>query len=289
MAYGADRHALPDAVENGRGAGAGCVQLGARTHALARVPASLKPLLLSTDHWSWRFLTLMAMGSDICRPRASCVARQALEDDGGGRTDVISGGLLTASYSATTDRESDLKRAAKLDAFLADVEKRAFRMAAYAVGDPEEALDITQDAMMRLAQRYADRPEGEWPALFHRILQNRIRDHQRRRGVRQRVIASGLAVGRDGDAPPDPVDSAPDLAPDVLPDRLLELEDVAQALHEAVTRLPTRQQQTFLLRTWEGLDVAQTARAMGCSEGSVKTHYSRAVRALRARLETHYR
>ncbi len=198
--------------------------------------------------------------------------------------------LSPAFPSSVVRTESTLKSDAKLDAFLADVEKRAYRMARFAIGDADEALDLTQDAMIRLATRYADKPEAQWPALFFRILQNRIRDHQRRQGVRQRVMAWAPPAYADREGPdPDPVEAAPDLAPDVLPDRLLELDDAQGAIEEAVAALPRRQQQTFLLRAWEGLDVAATAKAMGCSEGSVKTHYSRAVRALRARLEAHYR
>jgi RNA polymerase sigma-70 factor (ECF subfamily) len=175
-----------------------------------------------------------------------------------------------------------------LDAFLAEVEKRAFRMARYAVGDPDDALDITQDAMIKLVSNYADRPPAEWKALFYRILQNRIRDHQRRGSVRSRVMAWLPGAGDREDTAPDPVQSAPDRAPDALPERQLEMVDVAAALDDAVAALPLRQQQAFMLRTWEGLDVAATASAMGCSQGSVKTHYSRAVRALRARLGEHY-
>ncbi len=204
-----------------------------------------------------------------------------------GNTAVVSPGLpLTGRVG-----ESSLDRDAKLEAFLAEVEKRAWRMARFAIGDADEALDITQDAMIRLVDNYADRPPGEWQALFFRILQNRIRDHQRRQGVRRRVMA--LLPGRGGadepaDAVPDPLQSAPDPAPDALPERQLEMADVGDALQAAIAALPRRQQQTFLLRAWEGLDVAETARAMGCSEGSVKTHYSRAVHALRARLGEHW-
>ncbi|MEO0974142.1 MAG: RNA polymerase sigma factor [Pseudomonadota bacterium] len=199
--------------------------------------------------------------------------------------------VLSPAFPAPVERtESALKSDAKLDHFLADVEKRAYRMARFAIGDADEALDITQDTMIRLATKYGDKPEGEWPALFYRILQNRIRDHQRRQSVRQRVMAWAPPPNPDREGrETDPIEAAPDQAPDILPERLLELGDAREAIDAAVAALPRRQQQTFLLRAWEGMDVADTARAMGCSEGSVKTHYSRALRALRVRLEEHHR
>jgi RNA polymerase sigma-70 factor (ECF subfamily) len=181
--------------------------------------------------------------------------------------------------------EKALDRIADLDRFLAEVEQRAYRIARFAVRDTEDALDIVQDAMIRLAKGYPDRPAAEWPALFHRILQNRIRDHQRRRAVRNRVMSwLGRVSGDGGDPPPDPVETAPDPALDADPAQRLMLADAGEALERAITALPRRQQEAFLLRAWEGMDVAETARAMGCSQGSVKTHYSRAVHALRAYL-----
>lgn len=160
-------------------------------------------------------------------------------------------------------------------------------MANYAIRDPDEAMDIVQDAMIKLVSSYADRPAKEWPALFHRILQNRIRDFQRRQNVRQKVM-SWMPISRDAEqAGVDPIQSAPDLAPDAQPDQLAVQDDLAEAMDAAVAQLPPRQQQTFMLRAWEGLDVASTAAAMGCSQGSVKTHYSRAVHALREKLQSH--
>ncbi|MDX1605024.1 MAG: RNA polymerase sigma factor [Candidatus Competibacterales bacterium] len=173
--------------------------------------------------------------------------------------------------AATTERTR------ALDRFLAGVERRALRLAEIAVGDREEALDIVQDAMCRLSRRYGDRDPQEWGALFQRILQNRIRDAYRRRAVRNRLR---IWLGEE----------APD--PGELPDRhgrtpeqQLQGEQALARLEQALRRLPLRQQQAFLLRAWEGLDVAQTARALGCSAGSVKTHYFRAVQRLRGLLE----
>lgn len=133
--------------------------------------------------------------------------------------------------------------------------------------------------MLKLATRYADRGEAEWAPLFHTILQSRIRDWYRRKRVRNRVRAW---LGRDGEES-DPIDAVPD--PAAGPAERLALGRAAGRLDAALRGLPRRQQQAFLLRAWEGLDVAATARAMGCSEGSVKTHYSRAVHRLRAQLE----
>ncbi len=134
--------------------------------------------------------------------------------------------------------------------------------------------------MLRLATRYADHSEAEWAPLFHTILQSRIRDWYRRTRVRTRVRA-WFRRGSDGKQL-DPTDAVAD--PAAGPAERLALGRAAQRLDAALRALPLRQQQAFLLRAWEGLDVAATAAAMGCSSGSVKTHYSRAVHRLRAQL-----
>jgi len=136
--------------------------------------------------------------------------------------------------------------------------------------------------MLQLARAYADRPAEEWRPLFYRILENRIRDMQRRRTVRGRVIAWLPFRGEEDDEELDPIAQAPSLEPQ--PAQRLELDQAIGALEKALGELPRRQQQAFLLRSLEGLDVAATALAMGCSQGSVKTHYFRAVKALRAQL-----
>jgi RNA polymerase sigma-70 factor (ECF subfamily) len=178
--------------------------------------------------------------------------------------------------------EITLDRTRALEQFLASVEKRAFQIAKIAVRDADDALDIVQDAMLQLARRYADRTSEEWKPLFYRILQNRIRDYQRRRQVRNRVLAWWPGA-RDEDEPAeDPIDRIADGGP--IPSELAKQGEAMQTLEAALADLPARQQEAFLLRTLEGLDVAETAAAMGCSEGSVKTHYSRAVHTLRARL-----
>ncbi|MEE9254398.1 MAG: RNA polymerase sigma factor [Pseudomonadales bacterium] len=172
--------------------------------------------------------------------------------------------------------------AAALNRFLASVEKRAFRMAQFAVKDVDDALDIVQDTMMALAKRYAGRPEAEWKPLFYRILRSKIIDCHRRRQVRNRWFV-WLNPERDDEAD-DPIEQVPD-GKGAEPDHRVELEMSTERLLQAVDALPQRQQQAFLLRAWEGFDVAGTAKAMGCSAGTVKTHYSRAVHALRSALE----
>ena len=143
-------------------------------------------------------------------------------------------------------------------------------------------MDVVQDAMLTLVRKYAQKPEAEWRPLFFRILQNRITDWHRRRSVRNRVMAV-FAPSERADEYADPVAQAAD-GESVEPQWRAVLDDATEAVSEAVGALPERQRQAFLLRAWEGLDVAETAQAMKCSQGSVKTHYSRAVHRLRERL-----
>jgi RNA polymerase sigma-70 factor (ECF subfamily) len=173
-----------------------------------------------------------------------------------------------------------------LSQFLAEVEVRAFKIAQSALRHEDDALDAVQDAMLQLARAYSDRPAEEWRPLFYRILENRIRDMQRRRTVRNRVMSWLPFRPQSEEEEPDPIaEAASDEPPPV---RRLEVDEAMAALEKAIGTLPRRQQQAFLLRTLEGLDVAQTAKAMGCSEGSVKTHYFRALQTLRAQLGEHY-
>jgi RNA polymerase sigma-70 factor (ECF subfamily) len=177
---------------------------------------------------------------------------------------------------------SQQTRSRALNQFLAGVELKAFRIALSGLRHEDDAHDAVQDAMLQLARAYADRPAEEWKPLFYRILENRIRDMQRRRTVRGRVIAWLPFRGDEDEDEPDPIAQAP--SPDPEPTQRLELDQAMAVLEKAVGELPRRQQQAFLLRALEGLDVAETATAMGCSQGSVKTHYFRAVQALRAQL-----
>jgi RNA polymerase sigma-70 factor (ECF subfamily) len=155
----------------------------------------------------------------------------------------------------------------------------------FAVRDEDAALDIVQDAMLKLTEKYAAKPAAELPLLFQRILQNTIHDHFRRQKVRSTwtTVLSSLGQKDERDEEYDPLETLParsdsNIAAD--PAAQLEQGQIVRLIEQAIARLPARQREAFLLRYWEELDVAETAAAMGCSEGSVKTHCSRAVRAL---------
>lgn len=178
-----------------------------------------------------------------------------------------------------------LQQEKQLNRFLADVERRALRIAEIGVRDRDDALDLVQDAMIKLVRKYADRSSDEWAPLFYRILQNGVRDWHRRQAVRNRVMVWFGRGSNDGDEY-DPVAAAPDPI-GRSPDEDLQNSEAMDSLELAVHGLPARQREAFMLRTFEGLDVAGTAVAMGCSEGSVKTHYSRAIHSLRETLGEH--
>lgn len=173
----------------------------------------------------------------------------------------------------------------ELSDFLENVERRAFKQAAYAVRKDEAALDIVQDAMIKLAEKYGDRPSAELPLLFQRILQNTIHDYFRReklRGSWISLFSSPVKEAEDSDSydlleifeAEDGTEAAESSADKV------ERDQVLAAIDEEVRKLPARQREAFLMRYWQDMDVAETAAAMGCSEGSVKTHCSRATHAL---------
>lgn len=174
--------------------------------------------------------------------------------------------------------------AQEISDFLRQVERRAFRQTAYAVRDDHAALDIVQDAMLKLAEKYANKPVAEYPMLFQRILQNAMRDYWRRQKVRNLWTTLFSSFGAQEDEDYDPLETlvVEDGAPD--PAAALEQRQVMGLIEKALAKLPARQREAFVLRYWEELDVAETAAAMGCSEGSVKTHCSRAVGALSALL-----
>lgn len=172
---------------------------------------------------------------------------------------------------------------AELDRFLRGIERRALRIAELGVGHREDALDIVQESMLAFVRGYRTRPSAEWAPLFHRVLDRKILDHHRRHRVRRRWLIWGFGRGRAEDAG----DALAEIADPAQPGPLQDVADgeTRRALDAALRALPDRQRQAFLLRVWEGLDVAQTAQAMRCSEGSVKTHLARALAALRPRLE----
>jgi len=173
----------------------------------------------------------------------------------------------------------------ELSDFLAHVEKRAFKQAVYAVRKDESALDIVQDAMIKLAEKYGDKPAAELPMLFQRILQNTILDYFRREKVRNTWVSlfSGLGRRQDGDEDFDILDAYEAEEGTAAAESSMDQVERAQTLHliEAeIQKLPARQREAFLMRYWQDMDVAETAAAMGCSEGSVKTHCSRATHTL---------
>jgi RNA polymerase sigma-70 factor (ECF subfamily) len=172
----------------------------------------------------------------------------------------------------------------ELSQFLRSIERRAFKRTAFTVRDDDAALDIVQDAMIRLAERYAERPAAEWPMLFQRILSNATMDWFRRQKVRQSAVAnfSDLEGSSEDGSEHDFLESLLAGAGTTVdtPVDALARGQTLQVIEEALADLPARQREAFLLRYWEDFDVAETALAMGCSEGSVKTHCSRAVHAL---------
>jgi len=175
-------------------------------------------------------------------------------------------------------------RERSMERFLRDVERRAYRIALVSIRDADESLDIVQDAMISMVTRYAAKPSDEWRPLFYRILKNRIRDFHRRRVVRQRVMSLFGATDAEGY---DRIENAPSPEQDDPARRVAE-GDTMDALEAALQQLPARQREAFMLRNFEGLDVLETALAMGCSDGSVKTHCSRAAAKLRELLGEHW-
>lgn len=169
----------------------------------------------------------------------------------------------------------------ELEAFLAGAERRALRMAEIVTRDRDEALDIVQEAMVKLARKYAGHDPQEWPMLFYRIVENKIRDWRRRQMVRNRIFfwrtpSDGVEDEESSEQQADHLPTGADL---------LQRDQAIHALEAALRQLPTRQREVFDLRIWQGLSVEETARAMGCSEGSVKTHLFRALANLREQLK----
>ncbi|MFY9329698.1 MAG: RNA polymerase sigma factor [Georgfuchsia sp.] len=177
----------------------------------------------------------------------------------------------------------------ELSEFLAAIERRAFKQALYAVRNEETALDIVQDAMLKLAERYGDRPAAELPPLFQRILQNTIKDYYRRQKVRSlwTTLLSSFSGG-DGDEESDPLETLlvedGSNANETPHGKLLQTQVLA-IIEQEISKLPLRQRQAFLMRYWEEMDIAETAVAMECSTGSVKTHCSRATQTLASALK----
>jgi len=169
-----------------------------------------------------------------------------------------------------------LDKRRELDAFLAEHERRAYRMAHISTGCKDEALDVVQDAMIAFVQKYADKDEADWRPLFFRVLRSKIVDLHRRRKVRSAVMRffTRDEEGKD-------IELEVTASPAGNPEQLLKAQSALVALEAALQALPVKQQQTVMLRAWEGLDTRDTAIAMGVSQGSVKTHYSRGMAKLK--------
>ena len=173
----------------------------------------------------------------------------------------------------------------ELSDFLESVERRAFKQAAYAVRKDESALDIVQDAMIKLAEKYGDKPAAELPMLFQRILQTTILDYFRREKVRNTWVSlfSGLSSNSDEHEDFDILETyeaeAGSESSESSADKVERMQ-MLSLIDDEVQKLPARQREAFLMRYWQDMDVAETAEAMGCSEGSVKTHCSRATHTL---------
>lgn len=176
----------------------------------------------------------------------------------------------------------------ELSQFLADAERRAYKQALFAVRDEDSALDVVQDSMLKLSEKYGDKPPAELPLLFQRILQNTIRDYYRRSKVRSMWTSLFSSFTQPDDDETDPLEvlraESTSIEMASPPDQLQQSQ-VFALIEEALKTLPPRQREAFLMRYWEDMDVAETAAAMGCSEGSVKTHCSRATHALAAVLK----
>ena len=209
-----------------------------------------------------------------------CPSRLAL-----GPGAIIAAVFIPAALGACPWRSNALASAQELSDFLKSVEKRAFKRTVYAVRNEESALDIVQDSMIRLAEKYSDRPPAELPLLFQRIMSNATMDWFRRQKVRNNVVRSFSDFeAPDGDSDFDLLETLEILdgaagGTESAADQVSRTQTLV-AIEAEVSKLPERQREAFILRYWEEFDVAETANAMGCSEGSVKTHCSRAVHAL---------
>jgi RNA polymerase sigma-70 factor, ECF subfamily len=194
--------------------------------------------------------------------------------------DATKRSFVNIQTSADPSAEAEHARPQSMDEFLASVERRAFRLAQLALGHHDDALDVVQEAMIKLIG-YKHKPAEQWAPLFWSILRRQLTDRHRRNTVKNKVMAF---LGRSDDENEfDPIMQVAD--PSHTPEAQTIQDRAFDALGKALRTLPRRQRECFLLRELQGLSVADTAQAMGCSEGSVKTHLSRAIAALRTQLE----
>ncbi|MCP3933530.1 MAG: RNA polymerase sigma factor [Bacteroidetes bacterium] len=172
-----------------------------------------------------------------------------------------------------------------MEEFLKLVEKKAFRMIQIATGDTDDALDLLQDSMMKFVNNYAKKPESEWKPLFYKVVQNRIKDWFRREKLKNLFFTYIPGVNKkESENQPDPIQLAMDhKTPDSI--AIIKTSQAMEKLDIVLNKLPPRQQQVFLLRAWEGLSTKETATAMTCTQGTVKTHYFRAINTLKQELK----
>jgi len=182
---------------------------------------------------------------------------------------------------STKEHSADPSVHSSMDSFLASVEKQAYVIAMSACRDQQVALDVVQDSMLSMVKNYAGKEAQSWPPLFFKILNNRITDQHRKRGFSR--FTQWFGAGQDDDTAPEAVDQL--AASDFSPDALADSDELQQSMKTALENLTFKQQQALTLRLWQGLSVKETAVAMGISEGSVKTHLSRAVQEMRVHLE----
>jgi len=199
------------------------------------------------------------------------------------KTSVIRHPAILEGFTSS-ESESGNRVHTTMDAFLASVEKRAYVIAMAACHDQQVALDIVQDSMFSMVKNYTNKNAEQWPPLFFKILNNRISDQHRKRGLSR--LSQWFGEKReDENAGPEPVDQ---LATDEFsPETIAESQGLNESISNAMDNLTFKQQQALILRLWQGLSVKETATAMGISEGSVKTHLSRAVQAMREQLKEH--
>lgn len=174
-----------------------------------------------------------------------------------------------------------------MDTFLANIERRAFHMARLATGNRDDALDIVQDTMYKLVEKYSAKQADEWRPLFYRILNSKITDYYRRNAVKNRIISLASWGMNSDDNGADLIDRAEGRHSET-PDQMFVREQQIEKLTGAIKNLPRRQREAFMLRCWDGMSTAITAETMGCTEGSVKTHFSRAMHSLRHSLEGYW-
>ncbi|MDC1436666.1 RNA polymerase sigma factor [Gammaproteobacteria bacterium] len=204
--------------------------------------------------------------------------------------------LFALGYDVQTDRvnlrEKSLDKSQAMAKFFSSIEKRAFRRAQIATGNTDDALDIVQDAMVSLINKYSNKEVQDWELLFHKILSNRIMDWHRRTAIRKR-FGTWISSNDKGSFKDSSKDGTTDMGePEFEDEKMPSPESLVQTgqsiamLEEALQELPLKQQQVFLLRAWEGLSEKETAVAMSCSVGTIKSHYSRARTFLKNKLES---